>query len=88
MKLRGSAYCGTWVKERAVDKSWLTIVNEGWLIGYLSGLAAGKDKDILKGTDNDSIFLWMDNYCKERLLERVDNGVIELFFELINKKGL
>jgi hypothetical protein len=59
-----------------------------WLVGYLSGVAAGLDKDLLTGMNNDSIFLWMDNYCHANPLRRIDEGVYTLALEIIRTKKL
>jgi hypothetical protein len=59
-----------------------------WLVGYLSGVAAGLDKDLLTGMNNDSIFLWMDNYCRANPLRRIDEGGYTLALEIIRTKKL
>jgi len=77
----GSRSCGQWAAvsgdptvERAVIKNWLT--------GFMSGLAMGQGKDILEQTDADSIYLWMDNYCRENPLNSLSNGGNTLYHEL------
>lgn len=73
--------CGTWVNERNNK-----IRNqEAWLFGYLSGLMSAAGKDLLKNTSFDSIPFWMDNYCKENPLNKLDVGAHQLILEL-NKK--
>lgn len=51
-------------------------------------MAFYSDKDILKGTDNASIFLWFDNYCQANPLKNMIDGADSLFDELVKQKKL
>lgn len=82
--VRGFASCGEWV----ADQGGVKTLDKSWLQGYMSGLAVGRNKDILVGTDDSSIGLWMDNYCKANPLKRVYEGGSDLFIELVKQKGL
>ena len=73
--------CGSWIANE-------TNMSRSWLLGYMSGLAYGSGKNVLTGTDKDSIFLWMKNYCNANPLEDVMVGGDMLFWELMQKKGL
>lgn len=86
--VRGAPSCGDWVAESQNDDKGQITNNRAWLIGFLSGLVIGSSKDSLIGTDNNSLYLWMDNYCKSHPLEAVSDGGTELFIELMHKKGL
>ena len=83
----GVCSCGAWVKDRQ-EKQIFTITHQRWLVGYLSGLARASNKNILKGTDNDSFYLWMDNYCQKNPLKDISDGAEDLSFELIKQKNL
>lgn len=85
--IRGAPSCGVWIKERADDKLE-TIANNVWLLGFLSGMAVKSGKDILKGTDNPSIFLWVDNYCRANPLKTPGDAGDALFEELVKQKRL
>ena len=85
--LRGSVSCGIWVKDRE-EKNLTAATHQRWLMGVMSGIAIGSNKDILKTTDAPSIFLWMDNYCRAKPLKDIDDGAVELFFELIKQNKL
>ena len=87
LQIRGFTSCGTWVKETQED-GWGIVTSRMWLLGYLSGKASGSGKDVLRGTDNDSIFLWVDNYCKANPLKDIGDAGAALFSELAKKKGL
>jgi len=83
--ITGSTSCGVWVNSRTNNTAvqWM-----GWFEGYLSGLSMGTKKSALEGTDNQSIFLWMDNYCRANPLKDVKAGGQVLFWELVEQKGL
>jgi hypothetical protein len=84
IQLRGARSCGEWVKEKGIQATG----NQTWLIGYLSGIAVATNKSFLRGTDNQSIFLWVDNYCQANpLMSLADAGEI-LYFELVKQKNL
>ncbi|USU21332.1 hypothetical protein [Paraburkholderia fungorum] len=84
--VRGAPSCGTWVKDRLSD-DWPQLTDKEWLIGYLSGVAITGRKDFLKGTDNDSLSLWVDNYCHANPLNDVADAGDALSRELIGRKG-
>lgn len=73
--VRGVRSCGVWVKDRDIS-------DKNWLLGFLSGLAFMSDVDILKGVDNESIYLWMDKYCRANPLKDIADGSETLFEEL------
>jgi hypothetical protein len=85
--IRGAPSCGKWVSESAPDK-WQFVVNLSWVVGFLSGMAQESQKNVLSGTDNNSISLWMDNYCRANPLKDVHDGSLVLFEELAKKKGI
>ncbi|MGO8755313.1 MAG: hypothetical protein ACLQHK_08790 [Gallionellaceae bacterium] len=81
---RGARSCQIWAKDRA-ENSILGVADETWLVGYLSGLAYGSNIDVLQAADNDSIFLWMDEYCKSHPLGNMTGGANRLFSQLKKK---
>ncbi|MEK7753109.1 MAG: hypothetical protein AAB654_14390 [Acidobacteriota bacterium] len=83
---RQAPSCGEWVVHREKSDT-LALSNASWLLGYLSGLAVGGGKDYLSGTDNSSIYKWMDHYCRTNPLRDVGSGGNALAAELARKKG-
>lgn len=83
---RQAPSCGEWIVHREKSDT-LALGNASWLLGYLSGLAVGSDKDYLSGTDNASIYKWMDNYCRANPLRDLSNGGNALAAELARNKG-
>lgn len=84
---RGTPSCGEWIAHRK-ESDTLALSNTSWLVGYLSGLAVGADRNFLPGTDNTAIFSWMDNYCRSNPLKDIGSGGAALMAELLVKKGL
>jgi len=85
VNVRGVPSCGKWVKDRQERDVLTTTALTNWLVGYLSGLAIGLDKEFFHkdrvAVDNESIFLWMDNYCRANPLKDVQEGGNQLMKE-------
>lgn len=86
VEVRGARSCGVWVKDRAEKSEMRVNANQTWLVGFLSGLALGTDSNFLKHTDNDSLYLWVDNYCQKNPLNDIDDAGQELAIELMKRK--
>lgn len=91
---RGSRTCRKWMEERrqAESKDDLNripvLITKSWFLGYVSGRASRSAQDWLKGTDNESIFLWLDNYCRDKPLRDLDSAAVALELELMQMKGV
>ena len=83
---RQAPSCGEWVVHREKSDT-LALGNASWLLGYVSGLAGSSGRDYLSGTDNSSIYKWMDNYCRANPLRDVGMGGNALAVERAKKKG-
>jgi hypothetical protein len=83
---RQAPSCGEWIVHREKSDT-LALSNSSWLLGYLSGMALSSGKDYLSGTDNASIYKWMDNYCRKNPLRDLSSGGNALAAELTGKKG-
>lgn len=81
---RGAPSCGEWVKNRT-EHNLYESVNITWLMGFLSGLAIGKDVNFLPDTDAKSLYLWIDNYCQANPLENVSLAGYLLSLELVKR---
>ena len=57
VETRGAPSCGAWIKQKGTLQG---SGSKGWLVGFLTGVAVESDKDLLAGTDSDSLFLWVD----------------------------
>lgn len=83
---RQAPSCGEWIVHREKSDT-LALGNASWLLGYLSGLAVSSGRDYLSGTDNSSIYKWMDRYCRANPLRDVSSGGNALAAELAKAKG-
>lgn len=87
LDIRGGMSCGVWAKDIGSNDA-MPILMRSWLLAFMSGMAYATDTDVLKGTDNESVYLWMTNYCQKNPLNRVYEGAVSLFLELKKKKNL
>jgi hypothetical protein len=88
VNIRGARSCGTWVQQRAGQSQQLissmigATSSEAWLIGFMSGLDTASpvsEPSHIDGHDNESIYLWVDNYCKEHPLKHIGDAGAELY---------
>jgi hypothetical protein len=85
----GSTSCGTWTAARKT-KPWDTNIYRAWVLGFLSGYNGyypTGDRDISKGTDNEALMAWIDNYCAERPLDAIADAAQMLIVELNRRKN-
>lgn len=94
VEIKGSRSCSKWMEEKRAANSAREmnkipiLITKSWFLGYLSGRADESGKNFLKGTDSESIFLWLDNYCRANPNKNLDNGGIDLARELMQLKGI
>jgi hypothetical protein len=94
VELKGSRSCSRWMEEKRLANGAHemnkvpVLITRNWFLGYLSGRADASGKNFLKGTDSDSIFLWLDNYCRANPNQDLDTGGIDLARELMQMKGI
>lgn len=86
--IKGVPECGSWINAKENNKEIRLLAYEGWLSGFLSGVALQANIDALKDTNSESMFLWVDNYCRANPLDDLSTAGLLLFIELANKKGL
>jgi hypothetical protein len=86
VEARQAPSCGEWVAHREKSDT-LALGNASWLLGYLSGSAVATGRNFLPGTDNASIYKWMDNYCLANPLRDLTSGGNALASELARKKA-
>jgi hypothetical protein len=84
----GQNICKEWTTARnSKEASQVSIEHEQWLAGFLSGLAMGSGRNILKGQEIRSLFLWMDDYCRANPSNSITDAAKKLATELNNKKN-
>lgn len=94
VEIKGARTCSKWMEEKRIANSAKemnkipVLITRSWFLGYLSGRADASGKNFLKGTDSDSIFLWLDNYCRANPDKDLYQGGIDLARELTQLKGI
>jgi hypothetical protein len=76
----GDIDCGQWIKNnRSQDRAWL--------LGFLTGLNVDKDSlNSLKELNSaEQTYLFVDNYCRNKPLEKVSSAGMTLYIELLDK---
>jgi hypothetical protein len=86
----GMPSCGTWTASRTYRRSGGEAAQyEKWVMGFESGLnwaqSAGRG-DVLRDTDADAAFGWIDQYCRAHPLESLLWAVVNLDRELANRR--
>jgi len=81
----GANLCRAWADARARHpqrgRLW-----EGWVLGFVSGANIYDDSpEMLKEMDEHSIFAWVDDYCRTRPTELVDDAAFDLMKELLRR---
>jgi hypothetical protein len=63
-------------------------IDQTWLVGYLSGVVAGSGMDFLIGTDNETIYAMVDDYCQANPQGQLAAAGTDLARGLMAKKGI
>ncbi|MCK1438318.1 hypothetical protein [Bradyrhizobium sp. 15] len=76
----GSQSCTAWMnrKKNPVVKAAF----ESWVVGFVSGLNVGAEKEIVGGGDFIAIVAWMDRRCKSNSLDQIGVAALDLAMEL------
>ena len=90
----GTSSCGSWTESRRDNSKYgfvLTSGYENWVLGFLSGannaLTIEHHADILKNTDLDSVWAWVNNYCQSHPMDQISTAIEHLVVELDRKAG-
>ena len=63
--------CRKWIEERKLAEGTKemnripVLISKGWFLGFVAGRSSGGKRDLTAGIDDESIFLWLDNYCRD-----------------------
>jgi hypothetical protein len=85
--VKGMKNCGAWLKSHAEQPapSLNAVADNAWLDGYLSGVAVARNIDFLKGVDEDTVHIWMNNYCHSHPSDLVGYAADALSIELVKR---
>jgi hypothetical protein len=76
----GADSCGNWNAEK---KEVIRQADIGWVLGYLSGVAAVSGKNFLKGYDVNSIAGAIDKFCRDNPLKNVDEACDDVAIQMV-----
>jgi hypothetical protein len=74
--------CATWTKNSKSAFSQTAQVL--WVEGFVSGLAQGTGRDLLRNIDKEALESWMAAYCLKHPLDRVLDAMAPLWLDLID----
>lgn len=77
----GDRSCAEWIDNWAERKSF----DANWIIGFMTGLSTASSKEFLNDIDDNSIMLWIDNYCRNNPLDSLSSGGLMMREELIKR---
>ena len=80
---QGNMSCRVWADARKLDDV-NTIAYEAWVQGFLTGVnwTGVMNTDLIKGSNKECWFTWMDNYCLKNPRNRIIDGAYIFVFEL------
>lgn len=90
---RGSRSCRKWTEERSLAEGRKemnkipVLISKAWFLGFLAGRGGSGKSDFLGKVDNESVFLWLDNYCRDHAREDLAQAGVALERELLQGKG-
>ena len=90
---RGTRTCRKWTEERRLAEGTKdmnrvpVLISKAWFLGFLAGRAAGGKGDLLGNIDNESIFLWLDNHCRDHAQDNLAAAAAALERELLQGQG-
>jgi hypothetical protein len=70
----GTMTCEAWTTARRDPHGSGGLMNEQWVVGFLSGIGSMVlgELDPLHGLDADAVYHWMDDYCRSHPLEKIE----------------
>ena len=81
----GADSCASWTKNS--KNPFMNQAQLLWVEGFLSGLAQGTRRDLLKNVDQEAIDRWMSSYCAQHPLDRVFDAMAPLWLDLLKRQN-
>jgi hypothetical protein len=81
----GLVSCGQWQEHRTTGNKASSYQLQAYVDGFLSGYnLASEGPDFLVGKpDSVSLYIWIDNYCRDKPLDAVVGALFALKYELL-----
>jgi hypothetical protein len=80
----GADSCAIWTRNSKNSFSEATQIL--WVEGFMSGLAQGTRRDLLRNIDEEALKTWMDDYCSKHPLDRVLDAMAPLWLDLLQRQ--
>lgn len=80
----GGESCGTWISHRRTPLGLENLVDQSWVVGYLTGYnqwGAGNG-DVSENTDSRGMMVWIDQYCIAHPLDLLGDAATKLVLVL------
>ena len=89
IKGAGAQSCGEWTKSREKNTNLYNLQLQ-WVLGFISSYNVLSDKNdnpngVWGNTDEKSIMIWLDNYCKENRLDSVGEAAVQLYTDMLER---
>lgn len=89
----GGETCGAWTANEVARgyQQVYSVGQQAWVMGAISEanllLFQTSNVDILTGIDGNAIISWINNYCTQHPLEKLQAGIEDLIAELRRRAG-
>lgn len=80
----GALSCGKLIADK--DKSHLRPLYDNWVLGYLSGISAATNIDLLAGYDREAVAAAVEKYCRENPLKDVSRAADDVALQMFRMK--
>jgi hypothetical protein len=82
----GARSCGDWKADHQHEDA-VSVSDDAWVAGYLSGYSIWSADDAPKLPDLGARSTWMNNYCRSHPLDHILEAVNQLIFELQRRQA-
>jgi len=79
----GTLSCKEWTEDRTTDTNYINkSVDQNWVIGFLTAYSEATRTNFLVGVQEKDIYRWIDKYCANHPVKKIDDVSLTLAHEL------
>jgi hypothetical protein len=78
----GTVSCGSWTQEHHRGRGETALLQENWVLGFVTAAEVFSEAKRYKSADNAALFAWISNYCSQAPLDDLAKAAISLTLEL------
>jgi len=84
-RIRNNVSCGKWIERRSSSDNYGQKIYKWWAMGFMSGINLMEPtyQDIAPQIDNESVYFWLDKYCKEKPLKTIGQGLQKFYTDFL-----